>query len=223
MRPTGTGTHQGDELEREAAADPAGTGDQDHIGLHAAAQQPDGQPEQPVVRATGDPAGRHGEHQLPADRRVHLPQPRLPVAGRVPARPAVRGQRRPAHYQPRVRAEAHRDVPGAGAPDRRGQLLLQPDQGILLPALRLGGQVPEGDQGPQAPGRPSVRGLQAARALRSPQPEAVRRAGPGLWVAGEVTDFRGRGSTAFPFFGFSNVFRFRSFFLISFFFVNYRE
>lgn len=46
---TGTGTDQGDELERKTVADTPGTGDPGHIGLHATTQQPHGQPEQPVV------------------------------------------------------------------------------------------------------------------------------------------------------------------------------
>lgn len=69
----GTGTDQGDELERETPTHTPGARDPCHIGLHAIAQQPDGQPEQPVVRTAGDQSGRHGEHQLPADHRVHVP------------------------------------------------------------------------------------------------------------------------------------------------------
>lgn len=45
LRFAGAREDQGNELEREAAADPSGTGDQGHIGLHAVAQQPDGKPE----------------------------------------------------------------------------------------------------------------------------------------------------------------------------------
>jgi len=110
------------------------------------------------------------------------------VAGRVPQGAVVRGQRRPTHHQPRVRAEPHRDVPGPRAQDRRRQLLLQPDQGVLLSAVRACGQVPEGDQRPEAPGRPAVGRGQAPGTLRPAQPEAVRRIGPRLRVAGEVAN-----------------------------------
>lgn len=108
------------------------------------------------------------------------------MAGRVPARPAVRRERRPADHGPGVGAAPDRNVPGAGAPDQRRQLLLQPHQGVLLSAVRRRRQVPEGDQGPEAPGRPARRCLPAPRALWPAQPEAVRRARPGLRVAREV-------------------------------------
>lgn len=58
--PIGPGTDQGDELDRQTIAHPQGAGHQGHIGLYAVAQQPDGQPEQPIVRAAGDQAGWHG-------------------------------------------------------------------------------------------------------------------------------------------------------------------
>lgn len=111
------------------------------------------------------------------------------MAGRVPTGTVVRGQRRPVDHQPGVGTEPDRDVPGPRAPDRCGELLLQPDQGVLLSAVRLGGQVSEGDQGPQTPGRPSGGRVQAPGTLQPAQPEAVRRAGPGFRVAREMTAF----------------------------------
>lgn len=105
---------------------------------------------------------------------------------RVPQGPAVRGKRRPADHRPRDGAEPHRDVPGPGAPNRSRELLLQPDQGVLLSSVRFGGQVPEGDQGQETPGRPSRRGVQAPGTLQSSQPEAVRRSGTRLRMAGKV-------------------------------------
>jgi len=48
--------------------------------------------------------------------------------------------------------------------------------------------VPEGDQGPETPGRPAVGRGQAPGTLRPAQPEAVRRVGPRLRVAGKVAN-----------------------------------
>ena len=92
-------------------------------------------------------------------------------------------ERRSADRGPGAAVAQDRDVPRSRAAYRQAQLLLQSHEGLLLPAQRDLGEMPEGEQGQTASARQPAGGHQAEEVLQRTQSTILRAGGRGSRLA----------------------------------------